>query len=300
MGCKKPLSAWRSVKPSPKGGLGITFKRSEAYLDLPLKVPCGRCIGCRLEHSRQWAIRCCHEAMLHQDNCFITLTYNDENLPDDNSLDYRHYVLFMKRLRKKYGDNIRFYMCGEYGEVNRRPHYHACMFNFDPPDKTLWKVVGKNNNIRLYVSEELNKIWGKGYCVIGDVTFESAAYVARYVMKKVTGDKAEEHYICEETGCVLKPEFTNMSRRPGIGKDFFDKYKSDIYPNDRVILREKKMRPPKYYDYLLEAENIDQYQQVKNERRRKGAKQKKNQTPERLKVSEKILEAKLKLLKRNL
>ena len=138
-----------------------------------------------------------HEAQMHENNCFITLTINPEELEKRKnkwSLDHREFQLFMKRLRKKYGE-VRFYMCGEYGEENKRPHYHACLFGVEFEDKELHRV---RRGIPLYKSETLNKLWKLGFCTIGDVTFESAAYVARYIMKKVTGEKAEEHYRCPD------------------------------------------------------------------------------------------------------
>ena len=124
------------------------------------ELPCGQCIGCRLEYSRQWAIRCMHEASLYEDNCFITLTYDQDHLPHDRSLNKSHFQKFMKRLRKRFGGGIRFYHCGEYGERTRRPHYHACIFNFDFSDKKLFKIV---NNHRLYTSEQLEELWPFGF-----------------------------------------------------------------------------------------------------------------------------------------
>ena len=141
-----------------------------------MDIPCGQCIGCRIERSRQWAIRCYHEASLHAENSFVTLTYNDTNLPANNCVSVRELQLFMKRLRKRFGAGIRFYGCGEYGDLTGRPHYHICLFNFSPPDLTLYKIT---NDQRLYSSKSLDTIWGKGYTLTGDVTFQSAAYVAR-------------------------------------------------------------------------------------------------------------------------
>ena len=116
MPCYSPIKGYRSKVLSPNGKRTIVFKPNLGFVDLPVLVPCGQCCGCRLERSRQWAIRCTHEASLHENNCFITLTFNDDNLPSDKSLDVRHFQLFMKRLRKQFGSNIRYYHCGEYGE----------------------------------------------------------------------------------------------------------------------------------------------------------------------------------------
>jgi len=198
-----------------------------------------------------------HEAHMHENNCFLTLTYNDENLPLDKSIDLVHIQKFIKRLRKKFVTNkqtqIRYFQCGEYGEQFARPHYHICLFNFIFPDETFYKY---SNEIPLYTSQILEKIWGMGFCTIGKLTFESAAYCARYVTKKITGKNAEKHYefIDPETGEIFypDPEFATMSKVPGLGSTYLTKYQADIYPHDYVIFRGKKMKPPKAYDREFE------------------------------------------------
>lgn len=307
MGCYHPLNATRSDKPKANGKYDISFNNSNTSGGVPIQLPCGQCIGCRLERSRQWAIRCYHEASLYEDNCFITLTYNNENLPDDLSVSVREFQLFMKRLRKKYNKRrIRFFHCGEYGEATERnnyiarPHYHACLFNFDLPDKVLFK---ETNGVKIYTSQILSDLWGKGFVTVGDVTFESAAYVARYIMKKITGDQADEHYktINTETGEIVqrKPEYITMSRRPGIGKDWFSKYSTDVYPDDFVVINGKKVRPPKYYDGLYDISNHDEFEILKRLRQEEQLKNQADNTPERLIVKEKIKQSKLKQLKRD-
>lgn len=254
MPCYRPLRAWRSRLVNESGKRSLVFNRKDGYEDLELEVPCGQCIGCRLERSRQWAIRCVHEASLYEDNCFITLTYDDEHLPKDGSVHVDHFQKFMKRLRKKFPGTIRFFHCGEYGEENWRPHYHACLFNFDFPDKKLFKMSGEH---RLYSSEALDSLWTFGFSLIGDVTFESAAYVARYITKKVTGDKADEHYNGR------RPEYVTMSRRPGIGTRWVETWKHDIYPSGYTIINGKRVRLPKFYDSLLEESELTE---IKNKR----------------------------------
>lgn len=300
MPCYSPLKGYKSRVVNESGKRSIVFNRKDGFSDMPVDVPCGQCIGCRLERSRQWALRCVHEASLYENNCFITLTYNDENLPHDLSLNKKHFQDFMKRLRKRYvispDSKIRYFHCGEYGEKNFRPHYHACLFNFDFRDKELWSV---RDGVRLYTSRDLAGIWKYGFSTVGEVTFESAAYVARYVLKKVTGDRAEEHYrICDsETGELhnVIPEYTTMSRRPGIGRGWYDKYESDVFPSDFIVIRNKKMQPPKYYDGLYT--NIDD---IKKARRSNANKHKENNTAERLRVREDVKLATLKFLKRSL
>ena len=183
MACFQPLHAYHASEADSEGKRAISFSRPKGDSRM-VKLSCGQCIGCRLERSRQWALRCSHEASMYDENCFITLTYREDALPPLGSLDKRHFQLFMKRLRKRYPKKtIRYFQCGEYGEKLSRPHYHACLFNHDFDDKKLFKVEGEN---RLYVSEKLTQLWPYGYSTVGAVTFESAAYVARYVTKKMT------------------------------------------------------------------------------------------------------------------
>jgi len=304
MPCFHPLEAYKNrLSEASRVGKAIEFnpsavQRSKEPYD-PIKLPCGQCVGCRLERSRQWAMRCVHEAQLYADNCFITLTFDDQSLharPNPWSVDVRDFQLFMKRLRKRFGAGIRFYHCGEYGEKNGRPHYHACLFNFDFPDKKLWKIT--KGGCRLYTSDALAELWPYGFSTIGDVTFESAAYVARYIMKKINGELAEEHYV-DEDGVILNPEYTTMSRRPGIGRGWLDKYFSDVYPHDHVVINGVKMKPPKYYDGVLKTERPYEFDEIKENRLTGMEKHADNNTPERLSVRENITKARLKLLVRD-
>lgn len=208
-------------------------------------LPCGQCYQCRLERSRDWACRCILEAQMHKDNCFVTLTYDDAHLPSDYGLQKMDLTNFFKRLRYNTGVKLRYFACGEYGDLYSRPHYHICIFGYRPKDLQL---IAQNCGVNLYTSQEILKAWqGRGFVSIGDVTFESAAYVARYVMKKVTGDRAEEHYQGRE------PEYVVMSRRPGIAASWFEKYSEDVYPNDYLVVRDSiKCKPPRYFDSLYD------------------------------------------------
>lgn len=303
MPCYSPLQAWRSRDVNPGGKRSLVFKKEQGLDGSELEVPCGQCRGCRLERSRQWAVRCVHEASLYEDNCFITLTYNDDNLPADWSLDKKHFQDFMKRLRKRIEPRkVRYFHCGEYGEENGRPHYHACLFNWDPPDKVLWSV---RDGVKLYRSAMLEELWPFGHSTVGEVTFESAAYVARYVMKKVTGDKADEHYkfVDADTGelYTVIPEYTTMSRRPGIGAGWFDKYKDDCYPSDSVIIRGREVQPPKYYDARfgeIDPEGLEEVKSVRKEAMLKVDDKEKGLF--RLRTKENVKKAQLKFLKRTL
>lgn len=297
MPCFKPLQARRLDDGT------ITFNAMYGQGD-SLELPCGQCTGCRMSRSKMWAVRCMHEASLHEHNSFITLTYNEQYLPKDGSLNYRHFQNFMKRLRKRFNSvTIRFYMCGEYGENFSRPHYHALLFGLEFPDKTLWKTTSANAHI--YRSKILEELWTFGYSSIGTVTLQSAGYVARYVMKKINGNQADEHYtrINPTTGEVIKitPEFNRMSRKPGIASTWFEKFYKDVYPHDSVILEGgKKMRPPKFYDKKYDSLFPEQMEAIKQERILRALKLAAENTPERLGVKEEVLESKLSKLKREL
>lgn len=269
MPCYFPLQGYLSKTVNPSGKRSVVFKPQLALDPVVFKqtVSCGRCIGCRLAYSAKWAIRCVHEASLHSDNCFITLTFSDEFLPTNRSLDLGVFQKFMKRLRKRFGSGIRFFHCGEYGSRFGRPHYHACLFGVDFPDKVLFKM---SNGFPLYRSSILEKLWKFGHSTVAALTFETAAYTARYILKKVTGDAANDHYIDidYDTGEVfsVQPEYVTMSNRPGLAKGWIDKFTSDVYPHDFVIINNKKFRPPKFYDSQFELTNPDEFAVVKDKR----------------------------------
>lgn len=260
MPCYYPLHAFKG-KSQDAQKTKIVFQRPDSWKGDPIDLPCGQCIGCRLERARQWAMRCMHEASLYQENSFLTLTFDDDNLPKGSNICsrcvYPHVIGgslcvsifqdFMKRLRKLEPEKkIRFLHCGEYGDLYKRPHYHALLFNHGFSDRKMWS---KRNGIRLYVSDTLSKLWPFGFSTVGDVTFESASYVARYSLKKKTGKYASSHYGSR------KPEYITMSRRPGIGKGWFEKFKTDVYPRDRAVVRGFPSRPPRFYDNLHGAED---------------------------------------------
>lgn len=300
MPCYRPLSGYRSRTVNPASGKrSIVFNIREGLIDMPVQLPCGQCIGCRLEKSRQWAIRAMHEAKMHDKNCFVTLTYRPEDLPEGGTLNVKHTQEFMKKVRKRYGAGIRSYGCGEYGENFGRPHYHVCLFGHDFGDKQLWR----NSKDPLYVSKELEECWPHGFSTLGAVTFESAAYVARYVLKKLTGDNADEHY-----GDRLPEQPVCVSRRPGLGRPWLEKYASDTYPSDSVIVRGREMRPPKYYDRVYELYLDGDLSKLKFERKEKALESvmrleadgpKSFRGRDRLYVLEEVKEHEMKLVKRN-
>lgn len=257
-------------------------------------------------------MRCLHESQLHQDNAFLTLTYDDKNLPSTGSLFYEDYQLFMKRYRKYAKVPLRFYMCGEYGEETHRPHFHACIFGHNFSDRVLLKTTKAGSKI--YTSETLQRLWPQGLSSIGDVNFDSAAYVARYCMSKITGPDAKYHYrrhstdvedihLDLETGEIytheLVPEFNHMSLKPGIGAKWYEKYKHDVHPHDYVVINGKEVSPPKYYHKLYDRSNPIDAEYVQHLRELSGRARYFDNTPDRLKVKEQVKQAQISQLKRS-
>ncbi|WNK14569.1 MAG: replication initiator protein [Microvirus sp.] len=291
MPCYHPIPAWKpqdlDAYGTKSGKPQLVFRPELGLASTKIEVPCGQCIGCRIERSRQWAVRCVHEASLHKKNCFLTLTYSERNIPSGGTLKPDDIQKFLKRLRFKYKDQtIRFFQCGEYGEELQRPHHHILLFGFDFPDKVPY---GKNGKYTTYVSKICSELWPYGLHQIGSLTFETAAYTARYILKKITGDNATDHY------ADRKPEYVTMSRRPGIASDWFQQFaESDVYTYDKVVVRHNfTCRPPKYYDRLYDLQQPEKLSQLKAARSQR-AKNNVNNTPDRLEVRKKIQEIKQK------
>lgn len=248
-----------------------------------IDLPCGRCVGCRLERSRQWAIRCVNEMSLWRINSYVTFTYHPDEViyggAEHGILYPRHLTLFWKRLRK-FGAKFRYFACGEYGDESNRPHYHAIIFGYDFKDK---KYHSSKNGNHYYYSDTLNRLWGHGDCIIGNATFESAAYVARYVMKKRLGATKESY---GKEG--ITPEFVVMSRRPGIGSEWYDKYESDIFPRDNLSVRGHPSVPPRYYTNRYAASHPLDIEDVKSKRIERARENWEENEHKRLKVRERV------------
>lgn len=233
-----------------------------------------------------------HESQMHERNSFVTLTYDREHLPPNTGLQVRDFQLFCKRLRKR--NRFRFFHCGEYGPKELRPHYHAILFGIDFPKDRQLRTKPKP----LWVSNELTETWGMGMASHGAVSFQSAAYVARYVIGKADNDLAKTRYqrFNPNTGeCwEVKPDYCTMSRRPGIGATWIRKFATDVYPADEVVHNGRRFRPPRFYDATLDD---DQLQRVKSQRADKAAEHKEDNTPERLRVREQVAKAREQLRK---
>ena len=259
----------KSIQPTIKPyGVHTLVKDGHIYLNQKLELPCGQCIGCRLDYSRQWALRCMLEAKQWKDNIFLTLTYDDDHVPE--CLQPKDLTKFMKDLRRQmsyhYGEvGIRFFACGEYGELYERPHFHVILYNCPVPDKKLFKVYA---GTKLYTSDHIAEIWGKGFISIGEVTYESCAYVARYILKKQKGKGSAEYY----AALGKTPEFVRMSRRTGIARDWYEEHKDEIYENDEIFLSNGKglvrvLKPARYFDRLYDNYKPEQLEKVKRARR---------------------------------
>ena len=239
MACFNPRSAWRYNYGASKGQM--TFKRPwPPEFDRDgvnyFLLPCGKCVGCLLDRSRRWMVRLCNERKMHECACFLTLTYAPENLPCDGSLDKKHLQDFWKRLRAALGSTkIRYFAVGEYGARTQRPHYHAIVFGWSPPDMV---AVGLGSDgDRIYTSDFLTRIWSLGSVVVGAFSPRSAAYVARYCVAKVQKWDAGDPRV---------PPYNVMSRRPGIGGDYFELYKDSLV-NDTVVVDGRPFPLPRYY-----------------------------------------------------
>lgn len=295
MPCYKPLDGYNSGYITKNGERRIVFNPAKAENPREIiPIPCGRCIGCRLEKSKEWALRCYHEAQLNgENNVFITLTYSDEHLPSNRTLDKTHFQKFIRALRKKTKQKIRYYMCGEYGDDTDRPHYHAILFNYQFPDATFHTLRGDN---RVYISALLTEMWTHGFHEIGSVTFKSAGYVARYILKKQNGSRGLAAY--KKKNRI--PPYTQMSLKPGIGKKWYDKYSTDLFPHDFAVLPDgRQTSVPEYYRRLLKSENPEMYERLREERIKK-AQENPDNTDSRLEAREICKTAQLKNLKRTL
>ncbi|QCQ84888.1 replication initiator protein [Blackfly microvirus SF02] len=243
MVCFAPLTAYRPPEGSEDGRL--VFNRRVCLSGIPIRVPCSKCVGCMMVRRRQWAVRCMHEKRMHSASAFVTLTYDDDHLPPGGFLVKRDLQLFMKRLRKQRPTGLRFFACGEYGERTLRPHFHVLLLNTDFADGRFYKASASGSD--LFTSRELSSLWPDGHCDFGAVTFGSAAYVAGYVMKKAVVPVL----------LGLPSPFVVMSRRPGIGTSWFERYSDEAYKHDSAIMKGREVPLPRFYDGKFETLDPD-------------------------------------------
>lgn len=281
MPCTNPKKAWK-YGLHPSGKTKLVFSQPKETGCEVQRIPCGKCISCKLDYSREWATRITHEAQTAGISCFITLTIDDDHMQKVSfsrikdkkeypgySVYKRSVQLFIKRMRKQTKAKFKYFACGEYGDLRQRPHYHICILGYDFPDKIYWKKTESGSNI--YRSKELEKLWEFGFAHIGEVNFQTAGYTARYTLKK---SKNKEEYVHvdgynEETGEITKmyglnPEFIIMSK--GIGLDWWNKYKTDTDKDYLSIDYDKKVKVPRYYDKQREKVDPESLEQIKQKR----------------------------------
>jgi len=296
MPCYSPLHGFRSKTPTQSGKRKVVFQRKNGLVDMPMSVPCGVCIGCRIDKARQWALRCTHEAKLHERCSFVTLTFNDESMPRNLSLDKFHLQQFFRALRYEYGP-FRYFAAGEYSKDNR-PHYHILLFGLNFDDDRKKHSTNKYGDV-LYISDRLSKVWTNGYHLIGGLTYQTASYTARYVIKKIYGPDAGQHEnytrLSPSTGEVwqVEREFILMSRRPGIGSGWYDKFHKDAFPSDCLIADGKKFPVPRYYLEKLKKADENKAKSVTTKRKKARKDDAVNNTPDRLAVREICVKARM-------
>jgi hypothetical protein len=284
MPCTNPKKGYR-YGVTENGKPKIVFKVPDGELSHKLEqysLPCGRCVSCKLSHAKEWATRICHEAQTAKISTYLTLTFDEDNLPADKSVHKAHIQKFIKRLRRRLEPlRFKYFACGEYGDERLRPHYHVIILGWEPLDKQFWSFSKSGH--KMYRSTFLEEVWPFGYVTVEDVTFNSAAYVARYSMKK-TRDKKEYEIIDYETGEYnkLNEEFILMSK--GIGKDWWNQFKTDT-DKDYLLSgdAEYKNKVPRYYDKLREKEDPESLEKLKEKRTEKAKEFQKELTRKRLK-----------------
>jgi len=307
MPCTRPIRARRDLD----GGITLLKGVPDARLfgggtKPELELPCGHCLDCKIRRSQDWATRATHEAEQHLSNCFLTLTFSDEGLalrelqhgthPYDLAMgDWQR---FAKRLRKE--TKFRYFQVGEYGDDEKRPHYHALIFGEDfRGDGEQWT---DEKGHPAWLSRTVEKCWPYGFHELKELTPETVNYVCRYVQKKLWGEKLKsslERIDCETGESVtVRPELASMSRRPGIGHKWWEKYGKEVFPDDFVVLKGKKVPVPRYYMTQLEKENQELHELVKEERCKSAAGRVADNIPERRLVREKVTKGRVGLSRR--
>lgn len=301
MPCTKPIAAYGDICPTT--GLKRISLRKVPGRDSNLQLPCNKCPDCKLKKAKEWALRCWHESQMHDESSFVTLTYDDKHLPAYNDLDHRDFQLFMKRFRKGTGLNVKFFMCGEYGDTTHRPHYHVLLFGYYPPDAQYHRT---ENNHRYYKSEELDSYWKKGFTDTTNVSYNNAGYIARYTLKKqLPKEQTQERYTYLDAFGNLqtrKLEYIRMStgrdKWQGIGASWFREHAAQTVLNDYVLDPNGYKNPvPRYYLQILKDDDPHWHEKLALQRVEKCQANPDN-SPERLKARAICTKAKLKQLVR--
>jgi len=315
MACTRPIRGVRDRLGAVKLVKGIpdaALMKKHGFVELEL--PCGGCQDCRLETARSWAVRCSHEASLHRKNAFLTLTFSPEGLDRRQkergthpaALDKEDWQLFAKKVRNHFGP-FRFLHVGEYGEENLRPHYHALVFGQDfraKEETEHW--TDPKTGIPYYLNRRLEKLWPYGFHTLGAVTPESINYCCLYAMKKITGKSEESvrlreaRYKREDSSgqhVIVPEEHMTMSRNPGLGAKWFDRYANEVFPDDWTLYGDKKAKTPLYYTKRLEKRDPILHQEVRARRSLAAEKRIDENTPRKRGERARITRAKLGLKK---
>lgn len=266
MPCYHPIHGWRGRNGTFTTNPKNTWEDLRRSGKISMTIPCGKCDGCKADYFKQWAMRCYHESKVNERNCFITLTYNDDNLPVGYNLIKSDLQDYFKRLRSHFdyydtGIKFKYYACGEYGDLTLRPHYHILLFGYCPDD---CRLIGYNNETggKNYESLFLNQFWNKGFTTVTpELNYEMCSYVARYVSKKLLKDK--EYY--ESIKNRTEP-FTISSRRPSIGFEYYTRFFKEIQRDDEIVLNGNVVKPPRYYDKLTERFDPETMKHIKIDR----------------------------------
>lgn len=275
MACTNPKKAWLYGHTETGKKRYIFYKHEDiSESQEPILIPCGSCLSCKLTHSKDWAIRLEHQQQMTEKSAFLTLTYNDEHLPQDNSISKKTFQDFIRllRLHLSFNKNIRikYFGCGEYGDsktTNLRPHYHIIIYGYDFPDKTYWKTT--ESGAEIYRSRELETLWQFGYSSVGEVNYDSAAYVARYTIKKAKDIKQYE-LVDTNTGELIKRQKPFILMSKGIGEEWYKKYQRDTdkdYLLNNKLIRQKV---PRYYDKLRDKYKPGTLDKIKEERQKRA------------------------------
>lgn len=303
--CTSPRLAYKKTN----GQYTLTALGTNAPIKGSVAVPCGICMECRITKARDWSTRMVLESKMHSQNSFITLTVADEHRSANKSLNKEDPQKFLKRLRKHLwkheGIRIRYYLCGEYGETTAREHYHLCIFGWNPEDRKFFKL--NKTRDKIYTSETLQKLWDKGFVTVGNFTPQTAEYCAKYITKAIIGTNADNTYtlIDPETGETSKrtPPFQTSSRNPGLASTWYDKYQTDAYPYDFIVIDGKKRKVPPYFDKKLKKTDPIALQAIKRVRTDTGNewvnRNKDTQKLQHLQAKKVILSQKLHLRKRD-
>ena len=302
--------AVRIVGAADDSHAGAVARTSQRVDGRYLEIPCGQCIGCRLDRTSNWASRFMCESLMHESNWFATLTYKEESCPRDGGLRYADVQAAWKRL--SYYQRVRHGTCGEYGSVNLRPHYHAILFGLRLDDVEPWRKSPAGHQLFRSRSFE-ERIWPHGNAEFGSVSYDSCAYVAAYCVKKVTGKAAEVRSpvtgllpyerIDSLSGEVVsvEPEFLHVSKRPAIGVPFLEKYGGDVYNvHDAVILHGRKQRVPRAFDRWLEKQPGLRIDELKADRLERAVTHADDQTRARMETRAAVTRAKFATKERSL